>query len=110
MTNAAGSHNSARLLVVDDHHDTLSILSRLLTHEGYAVATADSIAAALKLCQHPTPPFDLLIADLSLGDGSGIDLLRAAKTCTPPILLAIALSGRGQPHEQQAALDAGFAE
>ena len=62
-----------RLLLVEDHEDTNRSLSRLLRKRGYEVRTAASVATALQ--EAADHPFDLLISDMGLPDGSGIDLM-----------------------------------
>ncbi len=95
-----------RILLVDDHEDTLQILARLLRRWGYGVTTADSVQSALERAseQH----FDLLLSDLGLPDGSGVDVMQVLKERYN--LSAIALSGYGTDEDVRASLDAGFAE
>ena len=63
-----------RVLLVDDHADTLRSMDRLLRVRGYQVCVASTVAAALEAAA--THPFDLLISDVGLPDGSGMDLMR----------------------------------
>jgi len=95
-----------RILLVEDHEDTLRILARLLRKWGYGVTTANSVQSALERAseQH----FDLLISDLGLPDGSGRDVMREVKTRYN--LPAIALSGYGTDEDIRTSLEAGFAE
>lgn len=95
-----------RILYVEDHPDTLAVMTRLLHKLGHTVHPAPSLADALRLArQHP---LDLLISDLSLPDGSGIDLLGSLRT-THPRLPAIAISGHGSPDDLRRSKAAGFA-
>ena len=95
-----------RILLVDDHEDTLRILARLLRKWGYEVTTANSVQSALERAseQH----FDLLISDLGLPDGSGRDVMRELKGRYN--LQAIALSGYGTDEDIRLSLETGFAE
>ena len=93
-----------RILLVEDHGDTLQILSRLLRKWGYGVTTASSVQAALDRASEQ--PFDLIISDLGLPDGSGCELVRQIKGGIP----AIALSGYGTEEDVRCSLDAGFSE
>ena len=77
------------ILVVDDHVDTLEVLSRLLKSLGYAVKNATSVQEALEHASANS--FDLLISDLTLPDGNGADLAR--QICSSRRIPAIALSG-----------------
>src|ERR1700733_13022335 len=62
------------ILVVDDESEIREGLELLLTNEGYGVSSAETGESGLvKLGEHP---FDLLLLDVSLPDGNGLDLLR----------------------------------
>jgi PAS domain S-box-containing protein len=64
-----------RVLLVEDDPDTLEVTSMLLRDWHYEVATAENVAQALvHVCDHQ---IDLLISDIALPDGSGLDLMRA---------------------------------
>lgn len=62
-----------RVLLVDDHMDGLEITARLLKLEGFEVLTAGMCADALRLAQQS--PIDLVVTDLGLPDGTGMDLM-----------------------------------
>lgn len=96
-----------RILLVDDHHDTLKILSRLLAMDDHEVAVATSIAEARRLCENRT--FDLLIGDISLPDGSGLDLMRDLKAGAAR-LKGIAFSGHASQDHHRSSRDAGYSE
>jgi CheY-like chemotaxis protein len=66
-----------RILLVEDHADTRAMMAISLRKKGYEVDTAKSIAEALELCEHED--FDLLLGDILLPDGSGLDLLPKAR-------------------------------
>ena len=80
-----------RILYVEDHADTVDVLSRLLSREGHSVTGAASLTEARRLCAERT--FDLLICDIGLPDGDGWELAAFAQRCGAR---AIALSGYGQ--------------
>lgn len=68
---------SLRILLVDDHRDTVQLTSLFLIKRGYSVVPAYSMAgaraaAALHEC-------DVLVTDGGLPDGSGVDLMRELK-------------------------------
>src|SRR5690606_4398635 len=63
-----------RILLVEDHSDTARLMGRLLRGEGHEVETAPTVAEALDLAERHE--FDLLVSDLGLPDGTGIDLMR----------------------------------
>jgi CheY-like chemotaxis protein len=92
-----------RILVVEDHLDTLTCLSKLLALRGHDVATAATLETARVLCEHGS--FDFIICDLSLPDGDGCELAEIAKRCNTK---AIALTGYGMPEDIDRTTKAGF--
>jgi signal transduction histidine kinase/CheY-like chemotaxis protein len=97
---------SIRILLVDDHRDTSRAMARLLVRMGYNVKTADTVRSALAVAnQHP---FDLLISDIGLPDGSGLELMRQLLAQRP--IKGIALSGFGMEEDVQRSKAAGFYE
>ena len=103
---AAERDGLRRILLVEDHDDTAAIMHRFLTVEGHKVQVAADVATALKLvAEHP---FDLLISDLGLPDGTGMDLMQAIRK-KGKTLPGIALSGYGQEDDLRRAKEAGFA-
>lgn len=111
-TAAASSASPARMpklriLLVDDHGDTVDMLSAVLALEGHEVRTAGDAATALETAAEGG--FDLLLSDLGLPDRSGLELMRElrARGWTMP---AIALSGYGQESDIVHSRAAGFSE
>jgi signal transduction histidine kinase/CheY-like chemotaxis protein len=94
-----------RLLLVEDHDDTRRVLTSLLSSLGHTVRAADSLGAALRFIEEEE--FDLIISDLGLPDGSGVDLVRKVRELGT--VKAIALSGYGMEADVQRCRDAGFA-
>jgi CheY-like chemotaxis protein len=94
-----------QILVVDDHHDTLEVLSRLLRSLGYGVKKAASFQEALTAAAAGN--LDLLISDMTLPDGNGADLAR--QICTPRKIPAIALSGYSPGDTETPSDDSQFA-
>ncbi len=66
-----------RILVVDDESSILDFLRLLLEDEGYAVKTASSMEAARQLFAEDS--FDLVLCDIMMPDGNGLDLLKEIK-------------------------------
>lgn len=85
---------SLRILLVEDHLDTQRIMSRLLTGCRHDVKAADSVQSALSLAV--ANDFDLVISDIGLPDGSGVQLMQELHQRYG--LRGIALSGYG--HEE----------
>jgi CheY-like chemotaxis protein len=103
---ADGEPDRVQILLVEDHADTARTMAGLLKTIGYEVRTADSVAAALQAAQ--AEPFDLLISDIGLPDGSGLDLMRQLRARLSA--RGICLSGFGMDEDIARSLDAGFAE
>jgi DNA-binding NtrC family response regulator len=72
----------AHLLVVDDEPSPRSTLALLLRKQGHRVLEADGVTAATKCLADEV--FDLVVTDLRMPDGDGLDVLRAARAHTPP--------------------------
>ena len=99
-----GITESASILLVDDHDDTVRVLQRLLTMSGYQVRAARSAGEALKVADGC--PCDLVISDVGLPDRSGLELVSELKRRCD--LKAVALSGYTEPADAKAAVAAGF--
>ncbi len=95
------------VLLVEDHGDTARAMVRLLGGQGYHVQWAEEMATANALLEKQH--FDLLISDMGLPDGSGLDLMRDAKTKYPD-LPGIALSGYGLDEDVRKSMLAGFSD
>jgi CheY-like chemotaxis protein len=96
-----------RILLVEDHASTASTLARLLRKLGHDVSVAGGVAAGLAVAR--AERFDLLISDIGLPDGTGLDLVRQLRA-THPDLPAIALSGYGTEADVRRSLAAGFTQ
>jgi signal transduction histidine kinase/ActR/RegA family two-component response regulator len=92
-----------RILFVEDHADTAQVMASILENNGYQVRVAGSIAAALSLA---TDPFDVLVSDIGLPDGSGVDLMRELRG--RGAFPAIALSGYGGAQDVKRSRASGF--
>ncbi|MEO6876452.1 MAG: PAS domain S-box protein [Opitutaceae bacterium] len=94
-----------RLLLVEDHETSRTVLTHLLSRRGHTVTTAATVQEALTC--FGAAPFDAVISDLGLPDGSGLDLIREMQRQRP--VFAIALSGYGMEEDVRQAKEAGFA-
>jgi two-component system KDP operon response regulator KdpE len=94
---------SPLLLVVEDEPQMRRFLRASLVSHGYRLLEAERSSEALQLLTSHHP--ELLLLDLGLPDGDGIDLTRQIRGWSRvPILV---LSARGQEGDKVAALDAG---
>src|SRR4030095_8610231 len=92
-----------RILLVEDHEDTNRSLTNLLRRRGYQVQSALTFQSALEL--RAKGEFDVLISDLGLPDGSGIDLIQKLASKPP---LGIALTGFGMEQDIRKSREVGF--
>ena len=100
----AAGENRRRILVVDDHLDTLRSMKLLLTRLGYHVLSAENMTDALRIAEEEH--FDILLSDIGLPDGSGLELVkRIRETRSVP---ALALSGFGMEEDVERSREAGF--
>jgi signal transduction histidine kinase len=93
-----------RILLVEDQQDSLRAMSRLLRSFKHEVVPADSLANALAAAD--SDHFDLLISDLGLPDGSGLQLIQDLLKRGP--IKGIALTGYGMESDIAQSQKAGF--
>jgi CheY-like chemotaxis protein len=101
---AAVASRNLSILLVEDHADTAHVMSRLLRRLGHTVRTSGTVAEAAELARNS--PYDLLLSDIGLPDGTGIDLIRQIRAHRD--LAAIALTGYGMEDDIAKCLEAGF--
>jgi signal transduction histidine kinase len=111
-SDAGSAPGALRILLVEDHEGVAKACRRLLTSHGHFVVCVPSLAAATIVSERAT--FDVAICDLSLPDGSGIELLsrmrsRFARLGGSGQLPAIAMSGSVYEEDVARSLQAGFA-
>jgi CheY-like chemotaxis protein len=96
-----------KVMIVDDHEEVRTSLSRLARGWGHEVAVAGDGASALALAETFQP--ECAIVDLSMPDMNGIELARELRLRFPPAeLYLIALTGYAGTDIRDACLDAGF--
>ena len=94
-----------RILLVDDHLDTCSALEKLLARRGHRVVTAHDVRSAVEMAGGGG--IDLLISDMGLPDGTGVELM--AQLGGNGAMRGIAISGFGMYGDVEKSLAAGFA-
>jgi len=95
-----------RILLVDDHQDTCTALERLLVRRGHLVAAAYNMRSAMETAVQNQ--FDLLISDVALPDGTGLELMMQLHSISG--IPGIAISGFGNNGDIKKSLEAGFSE
>jgi two-component system, OmpR family, KDP operon response regulator KdpE len=97
------NEQAALVLVVEDEPQMRKFIRASLASHGYRIAEAGSATEAVRLITSQNP--DLLLLDLGLPDGDGIELTRQLRDfCRVPIIV---ISARGREDDKVSALDAG---
>jgi len=104
----AGAAAPLRLLLVEDHADTAAAMADLLRALGHEVTVAGSVGSALGAAEARAGRIDLVVSDLGLPDGSGLDLMRELSRRYG--LKGVALSGYGMEDDVQRSREAGFSK
>jgi CheY-like chemotaxis protein len=97
---------SLEILVVEDDEDTSRVLSRLIQRWGHRVTVGATVAEARALAD--TQSFDVILSDIGLPDGTGIEMIKHIRQRSNA--LAIALSGFGMEADVAECKAAGFNE
>jgi two-component system, NtrC family, response regulator PilR len=92
------------ILIVDDEASLRDMLGIVLRKEGFVVVTADSRSSAARLLS--TQSVDLVLTDLRLPDGDGIEILRHVKAASPETFV-IVMTAFGSTETAVAALKLG---
>ena len=77
----------ARILIVDDEPSVRDSLARTVEREGHEVALAPDLRTGRRLLAEGA--FDVLLTDLRLGDGSGLDLVTAARQASAALRIVV---------------------
>jgi CheY-like chemotaxis protein len=98
--------HALKILLVDDHEDTCAALEKLLARRGHLVAVSHDVRSAMEAAVRNK--FDLLISDIALPDGNGLDLMMQVRAISN--IPGIAISGFGNNGDIERSLRAGFSE
>src|SRR5258708_17838659 len=100
------ARQALKILLVDDHHDTCAALEKLLARRGHLVAVSYDVRSAMEAAVRNK--FDLLISDIALPDGTGMDLMmQLGAIANVP---GIAISGFGNNGDIERSLKTSFSE
>ncbi len=105
-TTGENSRQGLRILLVDDHQDTCTALEKLLVRRGHLVAATHNMRSAMETAVRNQ--FDLLISDIALPDGNGMELMMQVRAISK--IPGIAISGFGNNGDIEKSLQAGFVE
>lgn len=95
------------ILLVEDHTPTARTLAHLLSRRGFEVVSAASVAEARAAAAQRK--FELVISDIGLPDGDGVQLMNELRAAHPH-LRGLALSGYGAEQDVSRSHAAGFEE
>jgi PAS domain S-box-containing protein len=95
-----------RVLLVEDHVETALLLKAILENSGHRVAVAGDVMSAIGHAE--SMPFDIIVSDIGLPDGTGYDLMRRIHQRYR--IPGVALSGYGMDDDLQQSREAGFAD
>jgi len=73
----------SRLLVVDDEPGIRQMLGILFRRQGHEVISVAGVHPALEAIAQTPRPFPVVLTDLAMPDGSGLEVLAAAKARAP---------------------------
>jgi len=96
---------SLSILLVEDNTDTLRVVTRLLGEKGYHVLSASTFQQASAILDSGES-FNLVVSDIGLPDGSGLELMHRIRACGN--VKGIALSGYGREDDIEQSLSVGF--
>jgi PAS domain S-box-containing protein len=92
------------ILLIEDHVDTAEVMKQLIRSLGHEVSVVGLVADALAATQSAS--FDLIVSDVGLPDGTGLDFIKAFREHSD--VPAVALTGFGTDEDVRRCLDAGF--
>jgi CheY-like chemotaxis protein len=93
-------------MLVEDHADTVFLMQKLLTARGHDVRVAQTVADAIRTIA--AAEFDLIVSDIGLPDGTGLDLIRHVRGELKRNTPAVAVTGYGMEEDVARAREAGF--
>ena len=94
----------AKILIIDDEEKLRSLLARIIHLEGFTITQAGDLRSALKILQKEK--FDVLLCDVKLPDGNGVDFVKEIKS-KYPIIEIILLTAYGNIHDGVQAMKNG---
>ena len=96
----------SKILVVDDEVQIRTLLSRMLELEGYEVCQAGDCRTALKQLEFQNP--DVVLCDVFLPDGNGVDLVSSVKKTAPNVEIILLTAHGNIPDGVQAIKNGAF--
>lgn len=94
------------ILIIDDEPQIRKLLSRIMGLEGYEVFQAADCQSGLKLLKQHSPR--VVLCDVFLPDGNGVELVSTIKTLSPPTEVILLHRPREHPDGVQAIKNGAF--
>ena len=95
-----------KVLIIDDETQLRGLLARIISLEGYDVAQAEDCAAGLKLLERYAP--DVVLCDVKLPDGNGVDMAAKIKAAAPEVEVILLTAYGNIPDGVQAIKNGAF--
>lgn len=101
-------NDTPTLLIIDDEEKIRTLLSKILVLEGYEVLKAMDLQSASKILSKENQKIDVIICDVKLPDGSGIDYTQRIKNQFPNIEIILLTAYGSIPDGVQAMKNGAF--
>jgi DNA-binding response OmpR family regulator len=98
----------ARILIVEDSPLVTDAFGILFRESGYEVDIAATVAQAVEVATNRPP--DVILLDLSLPDGDGLQVIEQLRERNAVPKATLAMTGHGDSRSRQKCIDAGCAE
>lgn len=95
-----------KILIIDDEEKLRNLLGRLIKLEGFVVAEVGSLKTALKAIEKEEP--DVILCDVKLPDGNGVDFIKEVKATFPAIEIILLTAYGNIPDGIQAMKNGAF--
>ena len=95
-----------KVLILDDEEKLRTLLARIIGLEGFEVTQAADCKSALKKLEHTT--FDIMLCDVKLPDGNGVELVGKIKTLYPALEIILLTAYGTIPDGVQAIKNGAF--
>lgn len=99
-------YRMAKVLIIDDEMQLRRLLSRIIGLEGYEVAEAADCASGMKMLRQHEP--DVVLCDVKLPDGSGVELVSRIKEAAPAVEVILMTAYGNIPDGVQAIKNGAF--
>ncbi len=97
---------TGKVLIIDDEEKLRNLLSRIIKLEGYTVTEAGTLKAGTKLLDKES--FDIVLCDVKLPDGNGVDFVKEIKPKYPAIEIILLTAYGNIPDGVQAMKNGAF--